>query len=75
MDQCWKVTVDRDVCVGSAMCTSIAPEHFRLDDGRSRPINELIDADDIVVDAAESCPSEAIAVHDTTGRRLAPELS
>lgn len=73
MDEYWRVTVDRNACLGSGLCAGTAPEYFRLDDGRSRPIKELIDPDDIVVDAADTCPAEAIVVHDAAGRQLAPE--
>jgi ferredoxin len=72
MDECWKVTVDRDVCLGSGVCAGTAPEHFRLEDGRSRPIKELVPPDDLVIDAADLCPAEAIAVYDSSGKRLAP---
>jgi ferredoxin len=54
------------------MCAGSAPRYFRLDDGRSRPIEETIEPDDTVLDAAETCPAEAITVHDRTGRQLAP---
>ena len=70
---CWRVTVDRDACLGSGLCAGSAPRHFRLEDGRSRPIEELIEPDEIVLDAAEMCPAEAISVYDTDGRLLAPE--
>src|SRR5215475_8927854 len=39
-------------------------DHFRLDDGRSRATREGIEPDDIVLDAADTCPAEAIIVHD-----------
>jgi ferredoxin len=72
------------------MCVGIAPRHFRLDhDDRSHPVRAEIEPDQAVLDAAESCPMEAIAITDAqtgaepaTGwipcrradtRRLAPE--
>ena len=73
MDQCWTVTVDRGACMGSGICAATAPKHFRLDKGRSRPVEEVINPDDIVLDVAETCPAEAITVYDTAGRQLAPE--
>jgi ferredoxin len=72
MNRYWTVTVDRSRCQGTGMCAGAAPRHFRLDDGRSRPVQDNIDPDDIVLDVAETCPAEAITVHDATGRRLAP---
>lgn len=72
MSGCWTVTVDGDLCQGSGVCAAAAPGHFRLDDGRSRPVQDVVEPDDIVLDAAETCPAEAIAVHDDAGRPLAP---
>jgi ferredoxin len=73
MDECWKVTVNRDTCVGSGVCIGTAPRHFRLDDNRSRPIAEIIDPDDDALAAAEMCPTESITVYDATGHLLTPQ--
>jgi ferredoxin len=75
MNEHWKITVDRDACLGSGICAGTAPRHFRLDDGRSRAIREDIEPDDIVLDVADTCPAEAITVHDGAGRRLAPDTT
>lgn len=70
----WRVAVDRSACRGSGMCIGLAPEHFGADDsGKALPRAELVSADEAVLDAAESCPLEAITVTDeATGQRLAP---
>jgi ferredoxin len=74
MNECWKVTVNRDTCIGSGVCVGTAPHYFRLDDDyRSQPISEVVDPDDLVLAAAESCPTESIIVHDAEGHQLAPE--
>jgi ferredoxin len=70
----WTVEVDRSTCLGTGMCTSIAPGHFRLDGGTSTPVKSDIDADDAVIDAAESCPMEAILVRSADGTVLAPQV-
>jgi ferredoxin len=72
MSEHWKITVNRDACLGSGVCAGTAPRHFRLHDGRSRAIQEDIEPDDIALDAADTCPAEAITVHNATGHRLAP---
>jgi ferredoxin len=70
----WRVGVDPKRCQGTGVCAATAPGHFRVVDGRSRPLAELADPADVVLAAAESCPVEAITVHDTeTGEVLAPE--
>src|SRR5262249_25471719 len=73
MDEYWRVTVDRNACLGSGLCAATAPEYFRLDDGRPRPLRELADPEDVVLATADPCPAEAIVVHDAAGRQLAPE--
>ncbi|MFI9503520.1 ferredoxin [Nocardia sp. NPDC052566] len=74
MTEQWRVTVDRDVCMGSGVCLGMAPEHFGFVDQRSSPKAELVEPDERVIDAAESCPIEAILVRAaSTGEILAPE--
>ncbi|MEH0981965.1 ferredoxin [Micromonospora sp. CPCC 205556] len=70
----WRVHVDPTRCIGSGICAGTAPAHFVLVDGLARPLAERIDPADPVLDAAESCPMEAIIVSDREGGRLAPEL-
>lgn len=73
-EQKWRIEVDRGACLGSGMCTGLAPEHFTLVDGRSSPIAEVVQPDDLLIDAAESCPIEAILVRAAdTGEVLSPE--
>ncbi|MFF4754500.1 ferredoxin [Streptomyces sp. NPDC002514] len=70
----WSVTVDRSVCNGSAICIGTAPGRFRLQDRKSRPVATEIAPDETVLDAAASCPWEALTVTDLeTGTVLAPE--
>ncbi|MFV2109004.1 ferredoxin [Micromonospora sp. LOL_015] len=68
----WQVSVDGQRCVGTGICAGTAPGHFSLVDGVSRPAASDIDPADTVVDAAESCPVEAILVRDSDGTPLAP---
>ncbi|WP_433655663.1 ferredoxin [Nocardia sp. CA-128927] len=73
-EQHWRIEVDRGTCLGSGMCTGLAPEHFTLVDGRSSPIAEVVVPDDLLTDAAESCPIEAILIRSAeTGEILSPE--
>jgi ferredoxin len=69
----WRIAVDRDVCVGSGSCAGIAPGHFRLDRDRSCAIKEWVEPDELVLDAADSCPTEAISVYGASGDQLAPQ--
>ena len=61
----WKVSVDKNVCISSAMCVARAPDRFVLDkQQRSSPVEAEIDPDEVVRDAAASCPSQAISLVD-----------
>jgi ferredoxin len=56
-----EVEVDRERCMSSAACISLAPGAFALDDeGVSTVRTPLGDDADAIVDAAESCPVRAI---------------
>jgi len=68
----WRISVDKDLCIGSAMCVAIAPGRFALDERqRSGPVEAEIEPDELVRDAAASCPSEAISLVDAgTGQAV-----
>jgi ferredoxin len=72
-ETCWKVAVNPDTCVASGVCAATAPSHFRIAGSVSQPIDESPEPDDALIDAAESCPTESITVHDAAGKLLAPE--
>ncbi len=62
-----RATVDHDLCIGDAICESICPQVFALgDDGLSYVIKDPFPAElqAEVEDAAESCPTDAIAIHE-----------
>jgi ferredoxin len=70
----WRVEVDARTCIGSGICAGTAPAHFRVVDGVSHPTRPEIEPAAEALDAAESCPVEAISVWDAgTGELLAPE--
>jgi ferredoxin len=69
----WRVDVD-SACIGSGSCVGVAPNYFAMDAGhRSHPTRTDIEPDDTVLDAAASCPVEAIAIVDLdTGEPIDP---
>lgn len=70
----WRVSVEKDACIGSGICAGLAPMVFTLVNGVSEPVEPAIAPDPAAIDAAESCPVEAIAVRDATdGHLIAPE--
>lgn len=70
----WLIDVDGQTCIGSGICAGTAPDDFELVDGVARAKRSDIEESEAVVDAAESCPVEAILVKDAdSGEIVAPE--
>ncbi len=65
--------VDRDLCIGAANCVAIAPTVFQLDDERKAIILDVSSVDEeTLMEAAESCPTNAIIVEEDDGRQIFP---
>ena len=61
----YRIQVDHSKCMGSGVCIGTAPEYFEFGtNSLSRPRQEVVDANEVVTDAAECCPTEAITVTD-----------
>ena len=66
----YKITLDREGCIGCGACTSVAPDFFEMgDDGKSqlkgKKKDELdLDNYDNILDAANTCPVNVIHVFD-----------
>jgi len=68
-----KVRVDRDLCIGVGNCVAYAPTVFALDeDSRVVVLDPSSVDDDTLLEAAESCPENAIIVEDDQGHQLYP---
>jgi ferredoxin len=58
-----EVIVDRGRCQGARECIRIAPASFRVDDTlTAAPIEPAGDSEPALLDAARSCPNNAIRV-------------
>lgn len=57
-----RVVVDQDTCIGCRTCEEICPEVFQLNEeiGTSEVIKPEGGPEDLIQDAIESCPVEAI---------------
>ncbi|WP_307783835.1 ferredoxin [Streptomyces spinoverrucosus] len=70
----WSIEVNRAACLGTGGCAAVAAEHFALVGNRAQAVETAVPPDEAVLDAAESCPVQAILVRDReTGEVLAPE--
>lgn len=63
-----RVTIERDLCIGSGTCTRLAPGAFALDDDE---IATVLDPEGVDLAklrlAAEGCPTEAIRLLEGDG--------
>ena len=68
-----KVRVDRDLCIGAGNCVALAPTVFALDESNKAVVLDPATADDdTLIEAAESCPENAIIVEDDEGQQVYP---
>ena len=68
-----KVKVDRELCIGVSSCVAIAPTVFKLDDENKAIVLAPSSVDNkTLMEAAESCPENAIIVEDDEGNQLYP---
>lgn len=68
-----QVTVDPELCIGSAECVRLMPDAFQIDESRgvSVPLAAARSADPgLLADAVRGCPTGAIRVLDARGDAL-----
>ena len=67
------VSIDQSRCIGAANCVHIAPTVFQLDE---EYVAYLLDPtsvdDDTLLDAARSCPTDAIYLDTEDGQAIYP---
>jgi ferredoxin len=62
-DAGFRVVVDRELCMGSGLCTTYAPATFSQDEQAKVVVADPVgDSSDAVQTAAEACPMSAIRV-------------
>jgi ferredoxin len=72
-DEEMKVKVDRELCVGVSNCVAIAPTVFELDDQNKAVVLAPGSVDEeTLLEAAKSCPENAIILEDEDGNQLYP---
>jgi ferredoxin len=70
-----RARVDPEVCIGAAACIAIAPEVFELGgDGLAQVIDDKDREaeEDLLREAAEGCPVQAIILEDDEGNQIYP---
>jgi ferredoxin len=67
------VKVDRELCIGVSNCVAIAPTVFELDDRNKVVVLDPGSVDEeTLMEAARSCPQNAIIIEDDEGNQLYP---
>jgi len=68
-----RIEIKRDICIGAATCSAIAPDVFELDGELKATVkNPTGAADDVILEAAKSCPTLAIYIYDDAGKQIFP---
>ncbi len=71
-----RIVVNRDLCIGAASCIAVAPDVFEFDSENIAVVKP--DApmdDDMLLLAAQSCPTNAIFLYDENGKQVYPEVA
>ncbi|MEE1926988.1 ferredoxin [Streptomyces sp. TRM 70351] len=58
----WRIEIDGRACTASGMCAALAPGRFALEGSHAEVLPGPVEADDVLLDAADSCPASAITV-------------
>ena len=68
-----RVKINRDLCVGLGNCVALAPSVFEFDDeGKAVLLDPASVSDDALLEAAESCPYDAIIISDDEDNQVYP---
>lgn len=68
-----KIELKRDKCISAGTCVAIAPGVFQLDDEGKVILVDANGADEqTIIDAARSCPTQAIEIFDDEGKQIVP---
>jgi len=70
-----KFWVDRNLCIGAATCVAVAPKTYALDEEAKAVILNSTDEEtnEVIIDAAKTCPVAAIIVENEKGERVFPK--
>ncbi len=68
-----RIEIDREACISVASCVAVAPNTFELDDqGIAIVKNPTGEDEKIILQAAQSCPVNAIILFDDAGNQIHP---
>ena len=56
-----KAVVNQDKCIGCGSCAMTASKSFKMDGNKAAVIDPAGDSEEVVTEALEACPAEAIS--------------
>lgn len=69
-----RIEVDKDACISASSCVAIAPGVYRLDsEGKAEVYDAKGGNSQEILDAAKSCPVDAIYIYDEEGNLIWPK--
>ena len=78
MSKIYRVKIDNSLCIGCGTCSMLAPQAFDLDESEMvsvvREGAENLE-NDVLQEAAESCPTQAIILQNKEGNQIYPKES
>ena len=70
-----KIEIDREACTSVGTCLAVAPNTFELDDEGIAIIKNPTGEDEAtILQAAQSCPVNAIIITDDDGKQIHPPI-
>lgn len=69
-----RIEIDRETCISVASCVEISPDNFELDDDGKARVKTVDGNGDLLLEAAKSCPVDAIKLFDEEGKQIWPPV-
>lgn len=70
----YSTKVNKELCTSVASCVAIAANTYELDEeGLAQVKKQNGDPDEVILEAAKSCPVNAILVYDQEGKKIWPQ--
>lgn len=60
----FKITIDKEKCIGCGACAAVCSENFELVEGKAQVKNATVEEAGCSKDAADGCPVQCIKVEE-----------
>ncbi|MDP2311380.1 MAG: ferredoxin [Pseudomonadota bacterium] len=68
----YRVVIDEKLCIGSSNCMEEAEEAYEVDERGIAVLVHPLASEEALLRGARACPVDAIALFDSSGRRVHP---